>query len=228
MEELLANSTDDKIRSDCRQMLVYIYARSGEKERATEMVNQCDDIHISKQNLLAKAFDGKDAVRYQQELLVTLLRETRRLMSFLAYNFKDKDVTDEFVDIIVSLTKHVYQNCDYGSYHFDMQEVYKNYYMTLFRQNSIDEMFEALENLYKHTKSYDAYFDELCAGKEVKYTSPYLDMIVETGEKSSFNRYLPNLLKSLENKDMTLWQKMHGDPRYVELVSRIKADIAEA
>ena len=228
MEELLANSTDDKIRSDCRRMLVNIYARSGEKERAMEIANQCDEIYVSKQCLLAEAFDGKDAVLYKQKLLATLLHQIRELMWSLASGYiKDKDVIDESVGIIVSLNKHVYKNCDYGCYHFDMKELYTSYSWTLLNQNRIDEMFEALENAYEHAKSYDAYFDELRANKELKYTSPYLDMITETSENRSSARNLPFLLQILENKDQTCYKKFHDDPRYVELVSRIKADIAE-
>lgn len=227
MEKLLADSTDDKIRSDCRRMLVDIYAKSGEKERAMEIANQCDEIHGSKQNLLADAFDGKDAVLHKQKLLTTLLHQIRELMWFLASGYiKDKDVIDEAVDILVSLNKHVYKGGDYGVYHFDMKELYINYSWTLFGQNRMDEMFEALENAYEHAKSYDAYLDELRANKELKYTSPYLDMITETKENRNSARNLPYLLKILEDKDN--YKKQHDDPRYVELVRRIKADIAEA
>ncbi|MCL2774913.1 MAG: helix-turn-helix domain-containing protein [Oscillospiraceae bacterium] len=227
MEELLANSTDDKIRSDCRRMLVYIYARSGEKERAMEIANQCDEIYVSKESLLAEAFDGKDAVLYKQKLLITLLNKIRELMWFLANSYiKDKDVIDESVDILVKLNKHIYKSCDYGFYHHDMKELYINYSWTLFRQNRIDEMFEALENAYEHAKGYDAYQDERRTSKELKYTSPYLDMITETKERGASARMLPYLLKILENKDY--YKKLQDDPRYIELVSRIKADIAEA
>jgi transcriptional regulator with XRE-family HTH domain len=228
MEELLANSTDDKIRRDCRQLLVYIYARSGEKERAIEIVNQCDDIYVSKQRLLAEAFDGKDVVLYKQKLLTILLLQIRELMWFLANSYiKDKDVIDESVDILVRLHKHVYKSSDCGHYHFDLKELYRSYSMTLLHQNRIDETFEALENAYEHGKSFDASFDELCAGKELKYNSPYLDLITETRGKASSSGCLTQLLKTLENKDYTYYKKLRDDPRYTALINKIKKDITE-
>ena len=86
-------------------------------------------------------------------------------------------------------------------------------------------MFEALEKAYEHAKSFDAYFGELCTNKELKYNSPYLDMITETREKATSIDNLPLLFKILKNNDYS--KRLRDDPRYTALINKIENDIAE-
>ena len=56
MEKLLATSVDDKIRSECRDILIRLYGDIGEKEKVYRLAEYCPDCKAA--NLFA-AFNGK-------------------------------------------------------------------------------------------------------------------------------------------------------------------------
>ena len=53
MEELLASSTDDAIRGQCRVWLAEIYGSIGEKEKLLAIAEKCGSIRASKENILS-------------------------------------------------------------------------------------------------------------------------------------------------------------------------------
>ena len=97
----------------------------------------------------------------------------------------------------------------------------------MIKQNKIDEAFEALENTYSHAKAFDIYLMELRKKGVFQYTSPFVNLTEDNvNDDIYFVEWLPLLLDALKDENSENY-KLHDDPRYVALINRIEADIAE-
>ena len=224
MEKLLATSTDDKIRSECRNILIRLYGSIGEKEKVYKLADYCPDCKAAN---LAAAFNGiyKEEARENSQIL--LQQALFRLRVHLPIQTKDLTLKAKAIEKIIELHKFVFDDGNYEFYHAKMEHLYIDYAEVLLRQERIDEVFSALDNAYDHAKKFDVYLDKLHKEGEVSYTSTFTDSLKDYSKDIYATKALPDLLNIvlLDQNDI-FYKKLHDDQRFIDLVKRIESDIS--
>lgn len=223
MEKLLATSIDDKIRSECRDILIRLYGNIGEKEKVYKLAEYCPDCKAA--NLFA-AFNGiyeKEARENSQILLQDALLKLR---VHLSRQTKDLTLKAKAIEKTIELHKFVFDNGNYAFLHVKMEHLYIDYADVLLQQERFDEVFSALENAYDHAKKFDAYLDKLHKEGEVGYTSTFTDSLKDYSKDVYATKALPELLNiTLLDQNDIFYKKLHDDQRFIDLVKRIESDI---
>jgi transcriptional regulator with XRE-family HTH domain len=223
MEKLLATSIDDKIRSECRDILIRLYGNIGEKEKVYKLAEYCPDCKAA--NLFA-AFNGiyeKEARENSQILLQDALLKLR---IHLPRQTKDLTLKAKAIEKTIELHKFVFDDGNYAFLHVKMEHLYIDYADVLLQQERFDEVFSALENAYDHAKKFDAYLDKLHKEGEVGYTSTFTDSLKDYSKDVYATKALPELLTiTLLDQNDIFYKKLHDDQRFIDLVKRIERDI---
>ena len=223
MEKLLATSIDDKIRSECRDILIRLYGNIGEKEKVYKLAEYCPDCKAA--NLFA-AFDGiyeKEARENSQILLQDALLKLR---VHLPRQTKDLTLKAKAMEKTIELHKFVFDDGNYAFLHVKMEHLYIDYADVLLQQERFDEGFSALENAYDHAKKFDAYLDKLHKDGEVRYTSTFTDSLKDYSMYVYATKALPELLNiTLLDQNDIFYKKLHDDQRFIDLVKRIERDM---
>lgn len=223
MEKLLATSIDDKIRSECRDILIRLYGNIGEKEKVYKLAEYCPDCKAA--NLFA-AFNGiyeKEARENSQILLQDALLKLR---VHLPRQTKDLTLKAKAIEKTIELHKFVFDDGNYAFLHVKMEHLYIDYADVLLQQERFDEVFSALENAYDHAKKFDAYLDKLHKEGEVGYTSTFTDSLKDYSKDVYATKALPELLTiTLLDQNDIFYKKLHDDQRFLDLVKRIERDI---
>ena len=223
MEKLLATSIDDKIRSECRDILIRLYGNIGEKEKVYKLSEYCPDCKAA--NLFA-AFNGiyeKEARENSQILLQDALLKLR---VHLPRQTKDLTLKAKTIEKTIELHKFVFDDGNYAFLHVKMEHLYIDYADVLLQQERFDEVFSALENACDHAKKFDAYLDKLHKEGEVGYTSTFTDSLKDYSKDVYATKALPELLNiTLLDQNDIFYKKLHDDQRFIDLVKRIESDI---
>ena len=223
MEKLLATSIDDKIRSECRDILIRLYGNIGEKEKVYKLAEYCPDCKAA--NLFA-AFNGiyeKEARENSQILLQDALLKLR---VHLPRQTKDLTLKAKAIEKTIELHKFVFDDGNYAFLHVKMEHLYIDYADVLLQQERFDEVFSALENAYDHAKKFDAYLDKLHKEGEVGYTSTFADSLKDYSKDVYATKALPELLNiTLLDQNDIFYKKLHDDQRFIDLVKRIENDM---
>jgi transcriptional regulator with XRE-family HTH domain len=223
MEKLLASSIDDKIRSECRDILIRLYGQIGEKGNVYRLTEYCPDCKAS--NLFA-AFNGKYEKEARENSQILLQKALFRLRVHLPIQTKDLTLKAKAIEKIIELHKFVFDDENYAFLHVKMEQLYIDYADILMRQEQIDEVFSALENAYNHAKKFDIYLDKLHKEGEVKYTSTFTDSLKDYSKDVYATRALPELLNiTLLDQNDIFYKKLHDDQRFIDLVKRIESDM---
>ena len=225
MEELLASSTNDFIRGQCRELLAHIYGNTGEKEKVLKIAKICPDCET---RMLFWALEDKDddAPMYQQKLVINAVSSLLRHFTAAAGKTKDLKLEIEATNIVLNLYKFIFSDNNYGFYSAFTGSLYCDYAKLMLRGNKIDEAFEALENAYEHAKLFDAYLDEVRGKGEYKYTSPFMNLIKDYSKNVHATKNVPEFLNlCLKDEHDFIYKNLHNDPRYAEFVNRIEADL---
>ncbi len=223
MEELLATSVDDAIRSECRSNLIRLYGRIGEKERVYHLAEYCPN--CKDYNLYA-AFDGiyDDEARVSSQNL--LLYSLFLLRTHLPKQTKDLVLKSKAYEMLLDIHKFVFDDENYEFYHVKLEEMYISYADTLLDQDRIDEALSALTKAYEHAKQFDVYLDKIRKEGEVAYTSTFTNRTKDVSANVYATKALPELLEyTLLDKRDTFYKKLGSDPRYTELIDQIKRDL---
>ena len=223
MEKLLATSIDDKIRSECRDILIRLYGNIGEKEKVYKLAEYCPDCKAA--NLFA-AFDGiyeKEARENSQILLQDALLKLR---VHLPRQTKDLTLKAKAIEKTIELHKFVFDDGNYAFLHVKMEHLYIDYAEVLLQQERIEEVFSALDNAYDHAKKFDIYLDKLHKDGEVRYTSTFTDSLKDYSMYVYATKALPELLNiTLLDQNDIFYKKLHDDQRFIDLVKRIENDM---
>ena len=223
MEELLATSVDDKIRSECRNILIRLYGKIGEKEKVYKLAEYCPDCKPS--NLFA-AFSGIYEKEARENSQILLQEALFRLRVHLPKQTKDLTLKAKAIEKIIELHKFVFDDGNYEFYHAKMEHLYIDYADILLRQERIDEVFSALDNAYDHAKKFDVYLDKLHKEGEVSYTSTFTDSLKDYSKDVYATKALPELLNiTLLDQNDVFYKKLRDDQRFIDLVKRIECDI---
>lgn len=223
MEKLLASSIDDKIRSECRDILIRLYGQIGEKGNVYRLTEYCPDCKAA--NLFA-AFNGKYEKEARENSQILLQKALFRLRVHLPIQTKDLTLKAKAIEKIIELHKFVFDDENYAFLHVKMEQLYIDYADILMRQEQIDEVFSALENAYNHAKKFDIYLDKLHKEGEVKYTSTFTDSLKDYSKDVYATRALPELLNiTLLDQNDIFYKKLHDDQRFIDLVKRIESDM---
>ena len=223
MEELLATSVDDKIRSECRDILIRLYGKIGEKEKVYKLADYCPDCKAAN---LSAAFNGIYEKEARENSQILLQQALFRLRVHLPKQTKDLTLKAKAIEKIIELHKFVFDDGNYEFYHAKMEHLYIDYADILLHQERIDEVFSALYNAYDHAKKFDVYLDKLHKEGEVSYTSTFTDSLKDYSKDVYATKALPELLNIvlLDQNDI-FYKKLHDDQRFIDLVKRIECDI---
>ena len=219
MEELLATSVDDKIRNECREILIHLYGDLGEKERIYQLAEYCPNCKA--RNLYA-AFGGVDdeARVYGQSLLIRGLADVRGLLS---YQTKDSVLVAKALEKLIDLYYFVFDDGNYGFYNSSFESLYVNYAMVLIQQNRIDEALCSLEKAAEHAKQFDIYLDKLRKDGEYRYTSTFTDSLKDLTTDVHAVKMLPELLNfTLLDENDIFYKTLNGNPRFDDFIDQIK------
>ena len=225
MEELLATSTDDKIRSECRDVLIRLYAQIGEKEKVYRLAEYCPDCKAANLFRAFNLIDDEEARINSQKLLLGALYLLR---VHLPRQTKDPALKAKAFEKIIDLNKFVFNNDNYVFNHTNMEHMYLDYAESLIYQNRVDEVFPALEKAYEHAKGFDAYLEQLRRDGEMNYTSTFTDKLKDVSSEVYATKSLPDLLNfTLLDQDDIFYKKLHDDSRFDDLIKRIKSEVDE-
>ena len=223
MEKLLATSIDDKIRSECRDILIRLYGQIGEKEKVYKLADYCPDCKAA--NLFA-AFSGKYEKESRENSQRLLQGALFRLRVHLPIQTKDLTLEAKAIEKIIELHKFVFDDENYEFFHVKMEQLYIDYAEVLLRQERIDEVFSALDNAYDHAMKFDVYLDKLRKEGEVSYTSTFTDSLKDYSKDVYATKALPDLLNIvLLDQNDVFYKKLRDDQRFIDLVKRIECDI---
>lgn len=224
MEQLLATSVDDKIRSECRDILIRLYGQIGEKENVYRLTEYCPDCKAA--NLFA-AFNGKyekEARENSQKLLQGALF---RLRTHLPRQTEDYVLKAKAIEKLIDLYCFVFYDGNFEFVHSEMMSLYIDLAHHVLQQGQFDEVFSALENAYEHAKKFDRYLDKLRGDGEVYYTSDFTDSLKDISIEVYATKQVPELLNNvLMNKHDDFYKKLHNYQKYIDLVKRIESDIS--
>ncbi len=223
-EKLLATSTDDKIRSVCRDILIRLYGSIGEKEKVYMLADHCPDCKPS--NLYA-AFNGIFEKEARENSQILLQEALFRLRVHLPMQTKDITLKTKAIEKVIELYKFVFEDENYAFYHCKIQDLYIQYADALLRQERIDEVFSALDNAYYHAKKFDKYLDKLYNEGEVIYTSTFTDSLKDYSKDVYATKALPELLNTtLLDQNGIFYKKLHNDQRFTDFIKKIERDIS--
>lgn len=223
-EGLLATSVNDKIRMDCHQHLSYIYGAIGEKDKVYQIAEQHP---WSKDIILARAFDGKyeeEARASRQRLLLGGLSR----IGYMPIHTNDPVLKAKAYEHIIELYQFVFSDGNYGFYNSSLNFCYCSYAEALIKQNKTDEAISALEKAFEYAKKFDIYLDKLRRDGEYLYTSVFVDSVKDVSEDVYAVKEVPELLeKTLLDENSFIYKVLHGNPKYEDLVKRVKEEIAK-
>lgn len=225
LEELLATSVDDAIRSECRNTLIRLYGAIGEKEKVYVLAEHCQ--YCKDYNLFA-AFAG----RYDEKARICsqrLLQHGLWLMRVhLPRQTKDIALKAKATEKIIELYRFIFSDGNYEFYHAGMKCLYTDYAEYMIQENRMDDALSALEKSFEHAKGFDAYLDKLRKNGKVYYTSIFADSCPDVSEDVYGVKMVPELLnKTLLDKNDMFYKKLHHDARFVDLITRMQNEIKE-
>lgn len=223
MEELLATSVDNAIRSECRDVLIRLYGDIGEKERVYQLAEYCPDCQ-SRQ--LYAAFNGKyaeEARLHSQHLLQSGLFYLR---VHLSKQTNDPTINAEALTKIIDLYRFVFHDGNFGFFYANMEDLYLELAENLLKQNKTEDALTALENVYIHAKGFDAYLDKVHLDGEYVYTSLFTDALRDVATDIYAAKAVPELLhQTLLNKDEVYYRKLSENPRFNKLIEQIQCEL---
>ena len=224
MEELLATSVDDEIRSECRNVLIRLYGEVGEKEKVYKLAEYCPDCKAS--NLFA-AFSGIDDEEARVNSQSLLQGGLSRLRVHIPRQTTDPMIKAKAIEKVIDLYEFVFDDGNCGFYHAKIELLYIDYADILIRQDRMEEVYYALEKAYEHAKMFDLYLDKLRKEGEVSYTSTFTDSLKDYSKDIYATKALPELLNiTLLDQNDIFYKKLHDDQKFIDLVKRIESDIS--
>lgn len=225
MEQLLATSVDDKIKSECRDILIRLYGQIGEKENVYRLADYCPDCKAA--NLFA-AFDGRYEKEARENSQILLQGALFRLRVHLPRQTEDLGLKAKAIEKLIDLYSFVFYDGNYEFIHSKMKSLYIDLAYCLLQQARTDDVFSALERAYEHARGFDAYLDKLRNKGEVCYTSDFTDSIKDISTDVYATKRVPELLNNvLMDKYDDFYKKLHDDQRFVNLVNRIQSEMSE-
>ena len=223
MENLLATSVDDKIRSECRDILIRLYGDIGEKEKVYRLAEYCPDCKAA--NLFA-AFNGKYDDEAKNNSQILLQGGLFRLRVHLPRQTKNPSLRAKAFEKLIDLYAFIFDDGNYAFCHCKVEELYIDYADALIGKERFDEAIYALEKAYEHAKGFDAYLDQLRAKGEFCYTSTFTDSLKDLSVDVYAAKAVPELLnKVLMDKRDTFYKKLHKEERFINLVKKIESDV---
>lgn len=222
-EGLLATSVNDKIRMECHQHLSYIYGAIGEKEKVYQIAEQHP---WNEDHILFSAFNGKYEEEARASSQSLLLGALSRLIVHLPSQTKDIDLQAKAYEHIIELHQFVFCDGNYGFYNANLNFCYCSYARVLIKQNKTEDAITALEKAFDHAKQFDTFLDKLRRDGEYHYTSEFVDSSMEKSVDVYAKKSVPELLENtlLDEGDI-IYKVLHGNPRYEDLVKRVKEEI---
>lgn len=223
MEELLATSVDDTVRSECREILPYIYGAIGEKEKVYRIAEYCPKC---KDKTLFAAFSGiypDEARACSQSLLMHALW---LLGVHLPAQTDDLSLQAKAYENIIGLYQFVFYDGNYEFYNARLTHHFISYAEVLLKQGKTDEAIAVLEKAYEHARQFDISLDKLRRDGEVRYTSVFMDAAKDISDDVYATKQLPELLNcTLLDKNDIIYQKLSGEPRFIALIKQIEGEL---
>ena len=218
MEELLASSTNDLIRAQCRETLAFIYGCIGENEKLRAIAELCGSVLHARETILADTLPGDEGTKCKQELLLWLLHILANTIQFMT-DPEDLETTIEAHLTIINLFKVVFRG-DYGGHTGRMALLYYCYAKAL-REAKPDEAVEAFAQALAFAKTHDESFDFEIGEKP--YTSPYLNRL--SYNQQDFIR--GDVALVLDGMKHEINQPLREIPKFIALVEEAEAWIVE-
>jgi len=217
MEELLASSTDDNIRGQCRYMLANIYGAIGEHEKELAIAEQCGSLYYSKEHILSTITWGDEGIKGKQELLGLL---THILQNILITFPCDSATSIEAHEFLMQFWKFIYRD-DYGTWNGQVTLLYSSYANRLFCAKRLDEAIKAFAQAFIHAKNHDTLAGE---EGEKSYTSPYANLMTYNRGNFPSPTRVSELLKTLTSD---MYQSLHENADFTALVNEVESWVAE-
>lgn len=214
MEELLATSTDDSIRGQCRQWLTQIYGAIGEKEKLLAVAEQCGSLGHSKQGILAFSVWGEDGIRYKQELLSALLTPLQNVLRPLA---ERAGLENEAFTFLFDFHTFLYGD-DYGWHNHWLAFLYGCYATFHCRNNKPEEALDALRNAFTHGKRFAEFADET---NNKSNRSPFADLMKHNAVHHDPCSEVQRVLEDMRHEKMQ--ELLRDKDNFIALVKEVEA-----
>ena len=225
MEQLLATTVDEKIRSECRNMLIRLYGDIGDRENVYRLADYCPDCKASQ---LFAAFSGKYEQEARENSQQLLIGGFSRLCVHMPSQTDDPLIRAKVYEKLIDLYELIFDDGNYGFYHAKIELLFLYYAEVLLNQNRIEEVFAALEKAYEHAKGFDAYLDQLRENGKMDYTSTFTDCLRDDDKEVYATKALPELLHNvLLDANDHYYPRLRDDPRFLDLTRRIQDDLGE-
>jgi len=219
-EEMLASSTDDTIRGECREILASIYGAIGEKDKLLAVAQKSGSIHYSMEGMLSHYSWGEDGIRHKQAFLLALLTPLQNTLRPLA-RLAGADAVEEAFTILFRLHELIFRD-DCGIHNHWLTFLYGAYAGSLHKNHKPNEAVKALKQAFVHAKRYAEFAEET---SEKPNNSPFMSLLKPYRENIEPRSEVWSLLRTLKN-DYS-FQKLGENTEFVALVKEVEAWVAE-
>jgi hypothetical protein len=220
---LLASSTDDAIRAECRRFLAYIYGGIGDGEKLTAVAEKCGNIIQCREAILAASLWGEERERAKQEYLETLIFSLMHTL-FRTGDYWDLDTEakKESYDIILRLFDFVFRG-DYGYHNMSLASLHE-FYADYLKETNPGEAVEVLSRAFTFAKMYDEKYAD--GTGDYPYSSPLANRLKHDREKCFPGSAVRLLLKQMTDEENNFghcrFKSLREDGGYIALVEDIR------
>ena len=215
-ERILENSTDHYLREGAIQILCFIYAFKGDKEKAKEYASMANCYSVTSNQLMARVLEGEEAIKWCQSniiLLVEMIGHNALIMLRNGkYDQEDKIKTYSFV---ISCYEMLFYDGNCGFYHCRLSEYYNYMASAYLKLNNVDKTIECLEKSVEHAIKFDTLVDGM-------YTSFMVNKVKIHGNDAVKNHTENDsglLLKDLRTEK---YAHLQNDPRMIKLIEKLE------
>ena len=161
-ERVLDECAVDKTRYSALSIIGGLYLLDGEKEKAIETAKRFPEYWMTKGEELEGCFDRES--EDNSEWFIQLRENVWQIADLLqvkirnaALEAKDIDTQEQIMQLekAVSLIKMIFDDGDYGFYHYDLSHLYIWIANRYFLINDLEHALEYYELGFKHAKAYD-------------------------------------------------------------------------
>jgi len=155
-ERILQESTDNALRGGAIQSLCYTYCRKGDIETAKKYARMAPIYHVTVNQMMPHLLDGKEAVKYCQTNIQTLMDLIFGNVNVLINKGNySPEAAIEARSFAIDCFKLLYPDGNYGFYHCRLSTFYQRMGDDYFKLNKNEEMISCFEKAAEHAICFD-------------------------------------------------------------------------
>ena len=225
-ENILENSTDQKLREGAIYTLCQVHSGRGEKEEALKYAEMGGSLHTTRDDLCSDVLEGEEGIKACQEYLMQLIQTA----GFTAIEMITKDgvTTEETVaayQLVIDLLKLLHPDGCLIGHAWSMAMAYSGIASAYAKVQDTEKTLKALEPVVEWSVR-DTEYKSI--GEPIHYRAPLVNRLVFDPRSGSKN-YTGNTCDCfLEHFSWVCYDFLREDARFIALQNRMREYAEEA